>query len=149
MSKHSFAKSLAIGKAGEALLLELWPELVPTDGRRGDFLLPSGDKMEVKSDNYDHTEFGNFFMERWSDFDRKKPGGPWQALEHGAPRFFYWFPKARIGYIFHTSELVELLEHLEHTFEPKLIQNTSWLTVGYKVPRGLLKTIYIKKEFAK
>ncbi len=147
MSKHNFARSLAKGKESEVLLLKLWPQLTPTDGRKGDFLLPSGDKLEVKSDNYDHEKTGNMFIERWSDFDKKKEGGPWQALEHGAKYFFYWFPLNRVGYMFETQNLVDFLAETEHTYTPVLIENARWTTVGYKVPRDSLKAIYTKKEF--
>ena len=147
MTKHNFARSLAAGQAGEKLLLSLWPQLTPTDGRRGDFLLPSGEKMEVKSDSYDHNKTSNLFVERWSDFDAKKPGGAHQAQEHGAAYFFYWFPLNRIGYMFSVQDLVDFMDNFEFKYSPVLIENRSWTTVGYKVPREDLKAIYTKKEF--
>jgi hypothetical protein len=147
MSKHNFQRSLVIGQAGEALLLELWPELRQTDGRKGDFLLHNGDVLEVKSDSYSLKATKNFFMERWSDFDRKKPGGPWQSLAHGAKYFFYWFPADLTGFLFHTQELVDKLEELEHTLETRFVDNETWTTVGYKVPRNDLLNICEVKEF--
>jgi len=146
MSKHKFKDSLAVGKAGEALLQKLWPELVPTDGRKGDFMLNEL-KLEVKSDSYDANKTSNLFLERFSDFDKKKPGGPWQSLEHGAELFFYWFPGNKLGYLFKTSALVTFLEENEHLYKPVLIDNVHWVTIGYKVPVDSLKHLYIKKEW--
>lgn len=144
---HKFKNSLKVGKDGETLLHKLWPALERIDGRAGDFRLPNGEKLEVKSDTYNHDTTENFFMERWSDFDKKKPGGPWQALAHGCQNFFYWFPKNRIGYLFNTQELVDILELIEHTLKPVMIENVRWLTIGYKVPRATLSKLWLRKDF--
>lgn len=146
MSKHNFVRSLKKGLDAEAKLLELWPELVRLDGRKGDFTL-EGIKMEVKSDFYGLSRTKNLFIERWSNFDRKKPGSVWQALEHGCDLFFYWFPADQVGFLFSTRELLALVEATEHKYDPVFVQNKSWRTVGYKVPIKSLLSIAIRKEW--
>lgn len=143
--KHNFKESLAKGKAGEALLLKLWPELVPTDGRKGDFML-GPNKVEVKSDNYS-MDTGNFFMERWSDFLKQKPGGVWQALQHEANIFVYWYPKDKIAFIFDSVILKNALEDIIKDLTPVQIPNVAWLTIGFKVPRQLLEPYFTIKDF--
>lgn len=146
MSKHNFASSLKKGKDAEAKLLKLWPELVRLDGKKGDFTL-DGVKMEIKSDYYGLARTKNLFIERWSDFDRKKPGSVWQAVNHGCDLFFYWFPADQVGFLFNTAELLTHLEHTEHQYNPVFVQNKSWRTVGYKVPIVSLLSIAVRKEW--
>lgn len=143
---HNFANSLKIGKAGEAALNRLWPELVPTDGRKGDFKLGK-DTVEVKTDSYDMDKTVNFFIERWSDIANQKPGGPWQSLEHGAKYFVYWFPKNGTAFVFETLELVTYLNTVLADYQSITIPNRAWVTVGYKIPRETLKSLAIIKEF--
>lgn len=142
--KHNFQASLAKGKAGEALLRELWPELVPIEGgRRGDFML-NGHKVELKSDQYDMEKTENFFIERWSSVHDKKPGSLWQALEHECVTFIYWYPKNRTAFIFSTLDVKNYMDHLipDLKLKPIEIYNVRWISVGYKVKRELLKDFY-------
>jgi hypothetical protein len=141
MSKlHDFKTSLAIGEIGQKKLQELWPELVPTDGRTGDFLLPGGLKVEVKSDSYKHQDTENFFIERYSDVNKKTNGGPWQSAEHGCSVFVYFFVNDGIAYVF---DLDKLLLRLAEICPTGLIyiRNKGWTTGGYKVPRVKLLDI--------
>ena len=89
----NFQKQLRIGEQGEALLLERYREpMVLYSGRSADFRLPiTGELVELKTDTYDRSKTSNFFMERWSVAEKKKPGGPWQARANSASRFIYLF----------------------------------------------------------
>lgn len=142
MSVHNFKKSLEKGKQGELKLLRLWPELSRTDGRSGDYLLPSGAKCEVKSDFYDHHQTSNFFIEFWSDFEKQKPGGPTQALLHGCQYFIYYFVLNDIAYVFDLNDLCKQLLGTD-LGQPVRVENRGWTTIGYKVPRSALKPIFV------
>lgn len=145
---HNFEASLAKGKAGEAALLALWPELTPIDGYQGDFML-NGFKAELKSDQYDMNKTPNMFIERWSDANRATPGSVWQALAHECVYFIYWYPANKTAFIFDTLALKNYLDHLipDLKLEPIKIANTSWTTIGYKVNRELLKDFYEVKRW--
>lgn len=144
---HIFGKSLAVGKRGEALLLAAWPELIPIPGgRKGDFTL-DGVKVELKTDSYKLDKTENFFIERWSDVDKKKPGGPWQSKEHEAVIFVYFYSSDMVAYIFNTVKLVKALEGIIKGLKPVNIPNIAWTTVGYKVPREALKHLYQVRTF--
>lgn len=142
MSKHYFHKSLQVGKSGEAAFLKLFPHLVPTDGRSGDFIDEHGHKWEVKSDQYDHNRTQNFFIEVFSSIEKGTPGGPGQALLHGCKYFVYYFQKNNIAYVFDTQDLVEQLKNIDMG-TPIEIRNIRWTTVGHKVPRRLLTPLKI------
>lgn len=135
--KHNFQKSLAVGKAGEQLLLSLWPELVPIDGRKGDFTL-GPDKVEVKSDQYDMNKTPNFFWERFSNEAKQSPGSVWQSLEHGCNILVYWYPKNKTAFVFDTVILKNVLESIIPELNPIRIPNTGYYTIGYKIPRDLV-----------
>lgn len=144
---HHFGSSLAKGKRGEDLLSELWPELQRLDGRKGDFTW-NGIKVELKTDSYDMAKTKNFFLEVWSDVDKGKPGGPWQALQHGAELFCYFYSNNLTMYIFDTQALVYYLDGLPKDYYQSVkVPNRTWTTVGYKVPREDLKHLYLEVCF--
>lgn len=139
---HIFKKSLAAGQAGEKAILALWPELQPLDGREGDFVLPDGKKVELKTDSYSHDKTGNFFIEVYSDVDKGKVGGPAQADMHNCFYFAYFFPSHGICYVFETKKLLEQLKTVP-LGRPVEIRNVRWTTVGHKVPRTLLTPVFV------
>ncbi len=144
---HSFKASLAKGKSGEALLQSLWPELVPTDGRSGDFMLGDS-KVEVKSDSYNMDKTPNFFIERYSNNTKKSDGSVWQALKHECMIFVYFYPKNNTAFVFYDIvQLMNTLDSIIPDLEPIFIRNPGYYTVGYKVPRELLKDLYEVREF--
>lgn len=146
---HDFKTSLAKGKQGEALLLEAMPELVPLNGRKSDFINPATEELyELKSDQYDMSATKNFFIEIYSDVERKAVGGPWQAAEHGSQYWMYMFPKNRVLFIFKTVDLLNYLEYISTSvYETSRIYNRSWTTLGMKVPREDLKHLYVRIDF--
>ncbi len=145
MSKPHFHKDLARGKAGELAVQKLWPELIPTDGRSGDFVLPNGDKVEVKSDSYNHDVTPNFFIELVSNVEKGKSGGPAQAAEHGCKYYCYYYSSHNIAYIFEVADLIKQVEDYVRMFNPKPVEvrNIRWTTIGLKVSRRALKPLRI------
>ena len=104
-----------------------------------DFDGPNGERVELKADSYDPNRTPNLFMERWSDVDRKKPGGPWRALENGANIFCYWFVMG--DYFLECRNLPGLVKFLDEeilTAKKVSVKNKTWTTVGYLVPRDRL-----------
>lgn len=136
----NFKKDLQRGLVGQQMFNKLFPKLVQTSGRSGDFEF-NGDKFELKVDYYDLNKSPNFFIERYSKLDLFSPGGPWQADAHECKYFVYLYIGALEGYIFNTKDLIVQLEPIISNLKPVEVRNKSWITVGYKVPRGLLKPI--------
>lgn len=117
--------------------------LLPYPGNEFDFWRADGKRIEVKSDYYSlqNTEF--FFMERWSNIDKERPGGPWQSLGK-SDTFVYLF--IRDGVYFEFDDLPALVARLEDlTFNLPLIKirNKGHTGGGYKVPLEALSDLYV------
>ena len=141
MNKPNFKTDLARGHLGEELFYKLRPELTRLDGRQADFVDANGATYEVKTDSYDTS---NFFMERWSNVEKQKAGGPWQSAEKNIDYFIYLFPKKGVGYMFAVPELLEELNKIE-TPDQRYVSNRGWMTVGWLVP---IKSLTSYKEFS-
>lgn len=145
----TFNTSLKFGQIGESIFHQAYVGIIDKHpGDDGDFFdVMTGEKLELKSDYYPMTT-GNFFFERYSDFDKKSPGGPWQALEHGCTTFCYLYLKDLTVFRFNTAELVATLEPLLEGLKPSAIKNKSYTTVGYRVPRELLRDIMTEEKLS-
>lgn len=137
-----FKKDLERGAAGEAAFHKLKPHLTRLDGRGADFVDPDGKTYEIKTDSYVSK---NFFVERWSDIDRKKAGGPWQSAEKKIDYFCYSFPKMGITYIFTVAALLSQLEKIEKP-NVRRVLNRGWITLGWLVPIESLKAHEVIKH---
>ncbi len=140
-TRPDFQTDLARGKAGELAVQRLWPELVQIDGRCGDFVLPNGDKVEVKADSYNHDKTENFFFEVYSSIESGAAGGPFQAAEHECTYFVYYFKSHDIAYVFKTQDLLFQIGQWVLAACPTMVEvpNRSWITCGYKAPRSEFK----------
>jgi hypothetical protein len=139
--KPNFQTDLKRGQAGEHILHTLLPHLEKM-GRTADFRCNvTGCTFEVKAD---YTATDNFFMERWSDVEKKKPGGPWRSKEENVQFYVYLFPKEGIGYTFSTKKLVSVLEKMQG-LRMVSIANRAWITKGLLVPKE--KVINLAHKF--
>ena len=141
-----FQKQLRIGEAGEASLKKVYHrEVVTYVGREWDFIDNHGMRIEVKTDSRSLLDTPNVFIERWSSMGPpKKPGGPWQAAQHGVHHFVIWFPKDGVYFVFtnvlHLCRLVQ--KWATHTgTELKVIRNRGWEGAGWIIPRADLLDI--------
>jgi site-specific DNA-adenine methylase len=139
-----FEESLKSGDYGERLFLSLNAgKIRKSDTLSVDFIHESGKSIELKSDYYDMTRTDNFFIERWSDLNRKTLGGPWQALKNDAYYYIYFFVKNKQAFIFRTDKLVAFLDRVlvGDIYTLINIPNKKWITAGYKIPRSQLESI--------
>lgn len=144
---HYFNKSLEKGKLGEAMLMELWPDLEQLKGRKSDFKVKSTGKLvELKSDQYDMAKTDNFFIELWSDSAKLKPGGPLQAMMHASDYWVYLFVQNKTMFVFNTNELVDWVMRNSNKYERISIVNQGWVTTGIKVPRLSLASLYTRQD---
>ena len=142
-----FKTQLKAGKMGEMLYLQANPGTVNVSGeRKCDFVTVTGDTVEIKTDFYSMEQTPNFFIERWSDIEARKPGGPWQASTNNVDYFVYMHVPNLTYWTFSTTILVMRLESVIKNLEPVNIQNKGWTTQGYRVPRALIEDIGIKTQ---
>jgi hypothetical protein len=140
----SFKKSLSQGNLGESIFFEVnCTNLEKLDGRNGDFIsIHTGEKLELKTDFFSMTKTENFFFERFSNREQQTPGGPWRALEDGSSIFVYFYISDMTYFTFDTQALVSALESILPEFPPTEVQNKGYVTVGYRIPRARLDTLY-------
>jgi len=138
---RNFQADLKRGQQGEQDFLKLFTKLVGTDGRKGDILAPDG-KIELKTDFYPMSQTPNFFIERYSSIEVLSPGGPWQAKAHGCKYFVYYYTSDKQGFVFLVDDLIVQLEKVENSLKPIQVRNKKWTTVGYKVPRDIVKPLF-------
>ena len=148
----SFKQQLQVGDRGQELFLKYYHEpLVVYPKHAADFqLVKCGGLVELKTDTYNMEKTANFFWERWSDMDKKKPGGPWQSHKHKVKRFVYMFVRHNVYYEFQdVPALVARLDELiaSKKYKPFPVKNRGWITVGYPIPRTELADLYIEIDF--
>lgn len=151
MSKaFGFREQLAVGDKGEAWFLANYPRrLEKLDGRKADFRVASSlERLELKTDSYSLEKTPNFFFERFSDRDKKTPGGPWRAKQDKVDIFCYLFIAS--GTWFEFRDIPALVKHLDAWLKaekpkPKTIPNRGWVTEGYAVPRNSVSGLYIRQ----
>jgi hypothetical protein len=144
----NFQTDLARGRIGELAFLHATKgSVTPTDGREGDFLVKgTKTKLELKSDYYDMDKTDNFFFEVYRSGTR--PGGSYQAREHGCKYFLYCFVPNGIVYCFDTKALCERLDLLHDSRNLTLtsVGNGSYTTRGLKIHRDLVTDLFIELE---
>jgi len=133
----SFQDQLAVGSRGEALFMERYPRKLDIwPGRDGDFVVSkTGQKIELKTDQYNIDKTPYFFIERYSDFHKKSPGSIWQAHDHGCEIFCYYFVRHDVWFEF--RDIPALIARIE-SIAPKgfvFIKNKAWVTAGWKILR--------------
>ena len=121
-------------------------DLRKIDGLKGDFVwVPTGEKLELKTDYYSMDATPNMFFERYSDKEKRTPGGPWQSLAQGSTLFVYFYVSNLTFYTFNTVELCAFLDENLGRFTPCDVANKSWTTLGYRVPRTAVEHLATKE----
>lgn len=142
---YDFHTKVDFGKLGTDFLVSCWPTLETRSGLEEDLIIPEdGARLEVKTDDKGDTS-GNFFIERFADPDETKPGGPWQAREHGCDDYLYLFWTSKVLYWFAVEDLIkafesrrrELWKYRRRTGD-SFNEGRTWFVWGYAVPKWLL-----------
>ena len=147
--KANFKADLKRGKDAELLFLEKFPKLEKLSGYTGDFKLQNGQVLELKTDFYSPLKWPNVIMERFSYAE--KPGGPWQAKDHGCSIFAYWFVNFDVLLLYPVDDLCSTLEKLipEHKIKLEDKANKAHTTRFYRVDRKLLAHLLLSEEILK
>lgn len=126
--------------------MKLRPGLTKLDGNAADYLDEDGNAWELKSDQYPMASTGNVFLERWSDLERLRPGGPFQSFGRGAKYYAYMYAQDRVAFVYLVTDLIAYIEAQEkiNALRPKYIQNKRYTTVGYAIPRADIEHLLVK-----
>lgn len=143
----SFYSDLKFGQDSERLLLEMYPFLEYTDGRKSDFIIKGTNiHIEKKADSYDMNKYSNIIIERYGS--GKKDGGPFSSLKNGCRFFVYMFVQNGRIFVFNTVQLVARVKKLAKANKIKMFEkeNASWTTSYYKVPITELEDLDVGME---
>ena len=139
-----FKEQLAKGDRGEHFFIHHYHSpIIKYRYHTADFLDWEGNLLELKSDFYSLKDTEFFFMEKYSDVDSRKLGGPWQAHKNGVDKFIYQF--VRDGVYFEFSDMEALLERLRELTAGKrliYIKNKGWRGAGFKIKITDLEDLY-------
>jgi len=138
-----FKQQHAVGASGEKLFLLNYQGSTQGDGRKVDLVF-EGETVELKTDSYSMDDTANFFMERYSDVDTLKEGGPWRAVD--CDWFVYLFINQKTFFWFRPKELCAFLDEYTKDKKPKMIPNKGWTTVGFTVPRKLCEPFCARQD---
>lgn len=141
----SFKEQLRVGDEGEALFQEHYHDgpLIKIPEHYADFKTQDGKVLELKTDTYDMDKTSNFYIERWSDVAKKKPGSVWQSRANGVDIFCYFFINNSTYFQF--TDMSTLEKELDAYIKDKsyvIVRNRWGNSHGYKVPRKLLSGLY-------
>jgi len=149
-AKPNFQNDLARGRLGELAFIHASDgTMEPLDGKEGDVRIAGTRiKCEIKTDSWDMDVTPNAFLEKFRSGNR--PGGPWQALEHGCKYFIYVYSKNAEILIFDTKQLIKRLEDLHDSRNLTLtsVGNGSYTTRGLKVHRDWVTDLMLTPEQA-
>lgn len=137
-----FKTQLQVGDIGETLVFHKYPILLyKLDANFADYIDEEGRIYELKTDTYPLST-GNFFIERWSDTERQKPGGVWQALQNQVDIWLYLYLYDKVLYqIDDIPGFVTYLEtHILPTLKPIRVHNRGYYGTGYKVSRESVRS---------
>jgi len=140
-----FKEQLALGDRGEEIFLERYHRKIEIYPKHDfDFISKCRKhKIELKTDTYNMDKTENFFIERWSDLHKERPGSIWQSIPKGVNIFCYMFVRHNVYFEF--TNLPALRDFLDDYLVNKsyvAVKNKGWITAGYKVPRDLLSDYY-------
>ena len=138
-----FKTEMNKGDKGELEFLKYYPKAVKHPTREHDFDL-DGKKIELKSDFYTFEDTDNFFIERYSDYDKLKDGSVWQSAH--CDYFVYYFINEGVFFWFDMTKFRKFLDEYIKNKSYVLIRNRAWTALGYKVPRDICKDFIIKQD---
>lgn len=143
----NFNKQKNIGNKGEELFLNKYKNYEKLDKKNDyDFIDNStGHKIELKTDTYTLSKTPNHFIERYSDDNKFKDGGPFRCKEKNST-FIYYHINDDQAFFYDIKKMIKIIKKNFTDKDFFKIRNNGYNTLGYKVPRELLKPALIKIE---
>jgi hypothetical protein len=128
-----FKSSLKQGHAGEARFAKLYPAYIRTDGRREDFIAPTGELVELKCESRTIEQTANLALELSSSEGR--PGAIERAITDGITYIVYMFADG-LTFTYNPKELFEHMSANGHKYRLINIPNRGYTSVVMLVPRA-------------
>lgn len=146
----SFKKQSAVGDQGEKIFLDKYTDCIKL-GVKDDYDFYDEDRgiyLELKTDTYPLSKTKNHFIEKYSDDNTYKLGGPFRCTKPDSV-FIYYHIKDDKAFFYDPIELVDIIENNFDDNDLISIRNKGYNTQGFKVPRELLKPALLHIESLK
>lgn len=138
---HSWHKSLKAGTAGEDVIASLFPDWTRNDGRKQDFTMPDGTRVEVKTESRTTKQTPNLALETESSPGR--PGAIQRAVDDGVKLVVYLFADDKY-FVYDSVKLLEFMKLHDSKYRKVKIPNKTYNTTIILIPRTHLKEEEIK-----
>lgn len=136
----SFIHKRTQGRRGEADFLTFYPAAQKSPDLVYDFIL-DGQKIELKTEFRTLAQTPNFFMERYGNLEKLSPGGVWKSANKNIKWYVVYFIYDKTFFWFRAKLLKAFLDKFIKGEKPKYIDNKTYKTVGYIIPREKVLTI--------
>jgi hypothetical protein len=140
---------LDIGNKGESCFLKKYPNFskIKEGYSKNDFICKNtGHIVELKSENYDSRKTNNIFVEVFSNFEKRTPGGVFRSND--ADTLIHYFIKDNKAFIYDVQRFIETIRVLDLSgkgIETLMkIPNDSYYTAGKPINRDFVKTALIE-----
>ncbi len=139
----NFKEQKKKGSRGESLFMEYYKEEMPRNSpiRDFDIMIRDNEKIELKTD---FTTSLNFFIERYSDTEKKKPGSIWQNGD--VDYFIYFFINELVFYWFEPTMLRKYIEKNIDKYETRRAYNPGYYSTGILIKREELEKLCVRKD---
>ena len=153
---YMFATQDSETKEGTAVIINFLQQLFPKDSfvnvedileyriKDVDYIWKHGEReflLEIKVDSYTTN---NLFYEKYSNHEAKTIG----AMEKTEADYIaYYYPNKGTLYMIDPKALRKYVNKYEKWLEPKFVKNTTFHSMGYKVPLSELGDNIIKAKF--
>jgi hypothetical protein len=144
-NKPNWKQDLARGDAGEREFLATFPlyrKGEDVNRYEHDFVHSlTGATVELKTDYYDMHQTPNLIVERYSNYERKTPGGPYRH-NGDLSLWVYYYRKNGVFLMYDPQQLIEKVESLYAPLVP--VQNDRYVTMVHKIPRTAVEDCLVE-----
>lgn len=132
----NWLKDLARGDVGEREFLAtfpMWQKGEDVNRYEHDFVHSiTGETAELKTDYYDMEKTPNIIVEKYSNYEKRTPGGPYRHSTE-LSLWIYYYRKNGIFIMYNPSQLIEVVDSLRLPLVP--VRNDRYTTMVQKVSR--------------
>jgi len=138
-------QDLARGDVGEREFLAtfpMWQKGEDINRYEHDFVHRlTGETAELKTDYYNMEATPNIIVERYSNWERQTPGGPYRH-DGSLSLWVYYYRKNGLFLMYNPSQLIEKVDSLNLLLTP--VSNDRYTTMVYKVPRNSVEDCLVE-----
>jgi hypothetical protein len=139
----NFKNDLKRGAAGEDRIAKLFPTWTRESGRKQDFTMPDGTKVEVKTESRTTAQTPNVALEFESS--PGKPGAVRRAVDDGVTVIVYLFKDDKL-FFYDARKLYDFMVDNVERYRMVSVPNSTYVTQVLIVPRAHLKEVEVDKR---